>query len=180
MALPSLNSHPRRLVAAAAIATLLGVAALLSLSPAPASAGYGSCDPGDFCLYYDATAKPAGGIYHFSGSDSSLRNDRFELHNTNQIVANNTASAWVNGYAAAKDDVIVYRSTGWRGGATCLRRGDKGMLPFDVLVERHRVLQVGDGQRVPRRRGHRPQVAARGASRPPRRAPRPRPTRPGG
>jgi hypothetical protein len=128
------NPHPRRLLAAAAIATLLGVAALCSLSTAPASAAYGRCEAGEFCLYWNASATPSGGLYHYSGSDSTLLNDRYEVNHTNTIVANSSASAWVNGYAAAKDDVIVYRSTGWPnkpGQGTCLRRGDKGMLPIE-------------------------------------------------
>ena len=115
-AMTFLPTHPRRLLAAAAIATLVGVASFLSLSTAPASADYGRCAPGDFCLYWNANATPSGGIYHFSGNDSNLRNDRFEVNHTNTLVANNSASAWVNGYAAARDDVIVYRSTGWGGG----------------------------------------------------------------
>ena len=127
-----LPTRPRRLLAAAAIATLAGVGALLSLSTAPASADYGRCAPGDLCLYWNANATPSGGLYHFSGNDSNLRNDRFEVDRTNTLVADNSAWPWVNGYAAARDDVIVYRSTGWGGGATCLRRGDKGMLPIET------------------------------------------------
>jgi hypothetical protein len=126
----SLLTRPRRLVAAAAAVALLGVAALLTLSPAPASAGYGNCDPGDFCLYYNGNLDRRGGIYHFGGSDSNLRNDRFELNHTNTIVADNAASAWVNGRPALKDDVIIYRSTGWGGADACIEHGDSGLLPI--------------------------------------------------
>jgi hypothetical protein len=122
-----LNTRSRRL-SAAIVAALLGPAALLSVSPAPASASYGNCDHGDFCLYYLGNADPAGGIYHFGGSDSSLFNDRFERNHTNTIVANNAASAWNNGNPAAKDDVIIYG----QGRDACIRRMDKGLLPIDT------------------------------------------------
>jgi hypothetical protein len=131
-----LTKHPRRALVAATIATLLGAAALLALSPAPASAGYGSCDPGDFCLYYLGNSDPAGGIYHFGGSDSTLRNDRFERNHTDTIVANNAASAWNNGNPATRDDVIIYSSVGHTGRHACIRRMDKGLLPLGTWFDK--------------------------------------------
>ena len=124
--------HPRRILAAATVAALLGIAAMLSLSPAPASASYGNCDPGDFCLYYYGYVNKYGGIYHYGGSDSDLRNDRFERNHTNTRVANNAAAAWVNGHEDVRDDVIIYHQPGHRGADACIKRGDSGMLPIDV------------------------------------------------
>ena len=125
-------NHRSRHLTAALIAALLGAAALLSVSPAPASASYGNCDHGDFCLYYLGNADPAGGIYHFGGSDSSLFNDRFERNHTNTIVANHAASAWNNGNPATKDDVIIYGPSG----DACIRRMDKGLLPLDTWFDK--------------------------------------------
>jgi hypothetical protein len=87
---------------------------------------------GDFCLYYYGYVNKYGGIYHYGGSDSDLRNDRFERNHTNTGVANNAAAAWVNGRANVKDDVIIYRRPGHRGADACIKRGDSGMLPIDT------------------------------------------------
>jgi hypothetical protein len=129
-------NHRSRHLTAALIAALLGAAALLTLGSAPASASYGKCDPGDFCLYWAAQVNPAYGIYHFGGSDSDLRNDRFERNHTNEIVANDAAAAWNNGGPAAKDDVIIYQLPGWHGTDACLTRGTRGFLPFEAWANK--------------------------------------------
>jgi Peptidase inhibitor family I36 len=66
----------RRSLGAVAAFALLAAAALLFASPERASAAYGTCGAGDFCLYYANNL--TGGVYHFGGSDSNLDNDRFQ------------------------------------------------------------------------------------------------------
>jgi Peptidase inhibitor family I36 len=108
------------------ITVLLGVAALLSISTAPASAAYGKCSRGEFCLYYSGLEY--NGIYHFSGSDWNLNNDLFE-QNTDQVVGNNTLMAWNRGRSGAIADVLVYTETGGRGARDCIVQGDRGVMP---------------------------------------------------
>jgi hypothetical protein len=67
----------RRIVIAAVAAALLGGTALLSVSPAPASAAAHPCGEGEFCLYFNEDAN--GGYYHSEGSDPNLDNDRYTL-----------------------------------------------------------------------------------------------------
>jgi hypothetical protein len=112
---------------ATAIAALLGATALLSA--APASAGYGRCGSGDFCLFFNA--RPADGVYHFGGSDSNLGNDRFEGAHSNQTVANNALYAWNNALPTTKRDVLVYTMSRYRGASDCIKRGDEGLLPIN-------------------------------------------------
>jgi hypothetical protein len=58
------------------LAALLGAALLIGSSASSASAAYGRCGAGDFCMWYGHGF--GGGIYHFSGSDFNLHDDRFE------------------------------------------------------------------------------------------------------
>ena len=112
---------------AAVVAALLGAAAVFAVCAQPASAAYGRCDPGEFCLFRDSTLR--GAIYHFSGSDSNLNNDHFEVASRNEIVGNNTFSVWNLGIPDPKSDVVVYTETGYRGADACIRRGENGQLP---------------------------------------------------
>jgi Peptidase inhibitor family I36 len=108
-------------------AVVLAAAVLGALAASPASAAYGKCSSGEFCLYYNANL--TGGVYHFTGSDSTLLNDRFEAGHTGAIVGNQAASASNRGTKQAKDDVVIYSVTGWRGDSDCIQRGDFGRLP---------------------------------------------------
>jgi hypothetical protein len=119
----------RRAALAALVAALLGVAAFTAMSPATASAATGSCDPGEFCMWY--LTNFGGGLYEFSGSDSSLANDHFENANTSSIVDNNTESVWnrgtsdPNGYV----HVVVYDGASYTGAGLCVVQGRKANLP---------------------------------------------------
>ena len=110
-----------RVGASACVATVLGAAALVAGPMTTAQAATGSCDPGDFCLYY-ATSR-TGGLYEYSGSDSSLANDHFENSQTNQVVNNNTWSAWNRGTGTGLVDVLVYDGTGYSSSARCIKQG---------------------------------------------------------
>jgi Peptidase inhibitor family I36 len=114
------------------LAALLGAALLIGTSASSASAAYGVCGSGDFCMWYRFHQQ--GGLYHFGGSDSNLHNDRFERFNTNAIVGNNTFSVRNKGVAdpSGLNDVLVYDlpGAGSQGGASgCIKRGAAGNLP---------------------------------------------------
>ena len=114
------------------LAALLGAALLIGTSTSNASAAYGVCGKGDFCLWFGHDQ--LGGIYHFGGSDPNLHNDRFERIQTTAIVGNNTASARNKGVndPGGRIDVLVYDrpGSGSQGGAVaCIRRGAAGDLP---------------------------------------------------
>jgi hypothetical protein len=116
---------------AAAIAALLGGAALLSVSPAPAPAAFHKCPRGEFCLYFNEDAN--GGFYHFAGSDPNLNNDRYKGGDTGETVGDTARYAENNGVPAKRKDVIVYGLPNYRGARDCiqggLRQGDTGRLP---------------------------------------------------
>ena len=117
-----------RVVIASATMLLCGLFAAAALVPATASAGYGRCDPGEFCLYYSVNR--TGGVYNFSGSDRNLFNDRYEGRHTDEVVANTSISVWNRGVAdpSGKNDVLVYATVS--GAAPrCIRRGRWGDLP---------------------------------------------------
>jgi hypothetical protein len=120
-------ARPRRIVIAAAIAALLGVAALLSLSPAPAAAAFHKCPAREFCLYFNEDAN--GGFYHFEGSDSNLDNDRYKGGDTGETVGDTSRYAWNHGAPVEKSDVIIYGLPGYRGARDCIQEDDKGQLP---------------------------------------------------
>jgi peptidase inhibitor family I36 len=122
-----LIARPRRIVMAAAIAALLGCAALLSVSSTPAEAAFRKCPRGEFCLYFNEDAN--GGIYHFGGNDSNLGNDRYEGEDTGETVGNTSRYATNNGVPARRSDVIVSSLPGLQGARGCIRRGAKGPLP---------------------------------------------------
>lgn len=123
--------HSPHAVAAtfAVLAALAAAAAILALAPATASARIAPCARGEFCLYYFNSLQ--GGRYHFSGSDSDLRNDRFEDGpGTRVTVADSAESVWNNGRASANghDDVAVYTEPRFHGRAGCIRLGQRGDL----------------------------------------------------
>jgi hypothetical protein len=123
------SSIPRRpALLALLVATLLGAAALLAIAPKDASAGPRDCNRGDFCLFYSYGF--SGGLYHFSGSDRNLDNDRFESGAVNVTVGDSAESAWNNGRAtnSGLDDVVLFAGRNWRGAGACLRLGQKGDL----------------------------------------------------
>jgi Peptidase inhibitor family I36 len=115
--------HPSltRLGASACVATVIGAAAILAGPVGTAQAATGSCNAGDFCLYYFTSR--SGGLYEYSGSDSSLANDHFENADTGQIVNNNTDSAWNRGTGTGLVDVLVYDGTGYSSTARCIKQG---------------------------------------------------------
>jgi hypothetical protein len=117
----------RRIIVPAAIAALLGLAALLSVSPNPAEAAVRACPKGEFCLYFNEDAN--GGIYHFSGNDSNLGNDRYEGEDTGETVGNTSRYVSNHGVRARKSDVIVASLPGLQGKRGCIKRIDKGPLP---------------------------------------------------
>lgn len=111
----------------AILAMLAGVTAVLALSASTASATYGRCDPGDFCLYSDTAL--VEGIYQHPGSDPNLNNDYYERGDRNQIVGNTAYSAWNLGLPDVKSSVAIYTETGYRGWDACIPRGEQGQLP---------------------------------------------------
>jgi hypothetical protein len=117
-----------RIVIAKATMLLCGLLAVTALVPAIASAGYGRCDPGEFCLYYSVNR--TGGVYNFSGSDRNLYNDRYEGAHTHTVVANTSISVWNRGVADAsgKTDVIVYSGLASDSARRCIPRGAWGDL----------------------------------------------------
>lgn len=121
------TTRPLRTVVVAAFAALLGGAALLSVSPAPALAAQHPCPTREFCLYFNEDAN--GGFYHFERSDSNLDNDLYEGGDLGETVGDTARYVWNNGVRAEKSDVIVYGLPGYRGAADCIRRGEHGTLP---------------------------------------------------
>jgi hypothetical protein len=119
-------SHRRRALMAV-LFVLVGATFVSAVSASTASATYGRCDPGDFCLYSD-TAQVEG-IYQNPGSDPNLNNDHFERKDRNQIVGNNTYSAWNFGVPDPKSSVAIYTKTGYRGWDACIPRGERGQFP---------------------------------------------------
>jgi hypothetical protein len=97
--------RPLRVVMALAIAVLLGCAALLSVPPAPALAAFHDCPRGAFCLYLNEDGN--GGLYHFTGSDPNLNNDRYKGGDRGETVGDTARYAENDG----------------------LREGDAGRLP---------------------------------------------------
>ena len=102
------------LLAAAAVAATFALAV-----PDRASAGTGACASGDFCLWQHINYD--GGRYNWSGSDSTLYNDKFV--GTNVTVANNGSSLRNNGQPATYDDVRVYYFLNQSTPSLCVPRG---------------------------------------------------------
>ncbi|MDX6680907.1 MAG: hypothetical protein QOG94_946 [Solirubrobacteraceae bacterium] len=119
----------RRVAATVLVCALLGLAGAMATSPGSASAATGTCDPGEFCMYY--LTNFAGGLYEFGGSDSNLNNDHFENANTGSIVGNNTESVWNRGVSNSSGlvHVLVYSGTSYTGSALCVTQGRKANLP---------------------------------------------------
>ena len=111
------------------LAALLGAALLIGTSAPSASASYGRCDAGEFCMWFGPNQW--GGIYQFGGNDPNLHNDRFERIQTSAIVGNNTASVRNKGTAdpGGRIDVVVFTEPQFRGSGGCIRRGAAGNLP---------------------------------------------------
>jgi hypothetical protein len=118
---------PRRGAILATLAALVGATAVLAVSAPTASATYGRCDPGDFCLYSD-TAQVEG-IYQNPGSDPNLNNDHYERKDRNQIVGNTTYSAFNFGLPDKRSSVAIYTEEGYRGADACIPRAENGQLP---------------------------------------------------
>ena len=127
----------RRTTIALMVAALLSAAAFMAVSPGKASATYDVCGAGDFCLHY--SDGQSGGLYHSSGPDSNLDNDRFEGGASNLTVGGNAESAHNNGRASnsGHDDVIVYTGRNWTGRAGCIRLGQKGNLAGGLVSNVH-------------------------------------------
>jgi peptidase inhibitor family I36 len=89
---------PTRRSAAAAVlvAASLGIAAFTAMSSGTASAATGSCDPGDFCMWWGPNE--IGGLYENAGSDKTLDDDYFENIVTDEIVGDDTSSVWNRGF----------------------------------------------------------------------------------
>ena len=126
--MPQLTARlPRRRAIVAILAALVGATAVQVVSAPTASATYGRCDPGEFCLYSD-TAQVEG-IYQYAGSDPNLNNDYYERGDRNQIVGNTTYSAFNFGLPDAKSSVAIYTEEGYRGWDACIPRAENGQLP---------------------------------------------------
>jgi Peptidase inhibitor family I36 len=112
-----------------AVIAALGLAASLSVSPAPAAIH--DCPKGEFCLYFNHDSN--GGFYHFAGSDPNLNNDLYKGGDTGETVGDTARAAENNGRPGKFMDVIVYGRTRYRGPRDCiqggLRQGDAGRLP---------------------------------------------------
>src|SRR5918992_1598978 len=107
--MPQLTARaPGRGAILAILAALVGATAALAVSTPTASATYGRCDPGDFCLYSDSAQ--VEGIYQYPGSDPNLNNDRFERGDRNQIVG-------------------IYTEEGYEGADACIPRAENGQVP---------------------------------------------------
>jgi hypothetical protein len=117
----------RRGASLAILAALVGTTAMLAVSTPTASATYGRCDPGDFCLYSD-TAQVEG-IYQNPGSDPNLNNDHYERKDRNQIVGNTSYSAFNLGIPDARSSVAIYTEEGYTGADACIPRAENGQLP---------------------------------------------------
>lgn len=122
----SQTTHPtfplRRPGVAVALLIALAIAVATACVAAPgAKAATGSCDPGDFCMWY--LTNYSGGLYEWSGSDSNLGNDHFENADSFATVTNNTESVHNYGVPATYDDVRAYDGTGYSGASTCYPRG---------------------------------------------------------
>ena len=126
----------RRIVIAAVAAALLGGTALLSVSPAPASAEAHPCGKGEFCLYFNEDAN--GGYYHSKGSDPNLDNDRYKGGDTGETVGDTARYAFNAGVPGPKDDVVIYvcpatrvrtPASAWVPGARCPGTGGTTSSP---------------------------------------------------
>ena len=117
----------RRIVIAAVAAALLGGTALLSVSPAPASARAHPCGKGEFCLYFNEDAN--GGYYHSKGSDPNLDNDRYKGGDTGETVGDTARYAFNAGVPGPKDDVVIYGLPRYKGADACIRLDTWGTLP---------------------------------------------------
>ena len=113
----SLRNTTMALMAAA----LLSAAAFMAVSPGKASATYGVCGAGDFCLHY--SYGQSGGLYHFSGSDSNLDNDHFEGGAPNLTVGGNAESARNNGRATSSGTTMSSSTRGAPGRAALVASG---------------------------------------------------------
>jgi hypothetical protein len=126
--MPQLTAHsPRRCAILAVLTALVGAMAVLAVAAPTASATYGRCDPGEFCLYSD-TAQVEG-IYQYAGSDPNLNNDYFERGDRNQIVGNNTYSAFNFGLPDKYSSVAIYTEEGYNGADACIPRAENGQVP---------------------------------------------------
>lgn len=122
----------RRIAVTVLVCALLSIAASMAMSSGTASAATGSCDPGDFCLYWGANW--TGGLYEFAGSDGNLHNDFFENTHTNVIVGDNTQSVWnrgVNDPSGLVDVVAHEYPAPLRGNGLCIRQGRQANLPVN-------------------------------------------------
>ena len=107
---------PRTLIALL-IAAIAGVSAFMVAAPG-AKAATGSCDSGDFCMWYLLNYK--GGLYEWSGNDSNLVERPLRERPDQPIVNNNTWSAKNRGTQQAYDDVRVYDGFGYSGASRCI------------------------------------------------------------
>jgi len=144
----------RRTGIAALVSVLLGVASFTVLFTGTASAATGTCDPGEFCMWWSFSY--TGGLYEYAGSDSNLGNDHFENANTNEYVTNNTESVWNRGLSDPNGyiDVVVYdgTGTGYTGAGLCVVQGRKANLPTSWLnrISSYRWVTASTCSRYPR------------------------------
>ena len=93
------------------------VLAFAVIAAAPAQAAIQNCPSGSFCLWEGY--EHDGGMYRWSGDDSTLANDYFRA---GVPVSNNASSIYNNGHVAAYDDVRIYDGTGYTGASFCVAR----------------------------------------------------------
>jgi Peptidase inhibitor family I36 len=113
--------HTSRINLTALLVGLTVAAAGFMFIAPGAKAATPSCDAGEFCMWYLNHAQ--GGLYEWSGNDSTLANDHFEIYNTGSIVNNNTESAYNRGVPAYYDDVRAYDGLSYTGSSRCFPRG---------------------------------------------------------
>ena len=130
----------RHIAIAVAAAALLGAAALLLVSPTPASAARHPCPPSEFCLYFNEDAN--GGYYHYAGSDPNLDNDHYEGGDNGEIVGDTSRYAFNAGDEGRRttSSSTGCPATGARTPASTRRLGHA----TQEVVEQHRVLPLGD------------------------------------
>ncbi len=132
---------------------LLAAVALIGVAPQAASATYGVCGSGEFCVFQNADT--TGGMYHFSGSDNNLNNDRFEGEATWLTVGNRTRSAWNHGnwQSNGVNHVLVYTGPNRTGTVGCVLFNTYGsfVYPFAGNVESYRWVNRATCDSVKRR-----------------------------
>jgi len=153
----------RRTGIAALVSVLLGVASFTVLFTGTASAATGTCDPGEFCMWWSFSY--TGGLYEYAPGLAVLMTVfLFSLAGipplagawANEYVTNNTESVWNRGLSDPNGyiDVVVYdgTGTGYTGAGLCVVQGRKANLPTSWLnrISSYRWVTASTCSRYPR------------------------------